>query len=141
MPKTRASGEEIAEHFDSLPHGAGSAEARIAATARYFKIKPEAVHRHLKFWWPGQKYLKEFGGARSRIKWDRPTAVILKALNDEGSVARAAKVLQTTSVTLAKAIERHGIVQRWVAGDETEVGKRRRREHARDDGQEERVVS
>lgn len=86
----------------------------------------------------GQKYFKDFGG--TSVKSSR-VAQILDALNKQGSGARAAMVLQTTSVTLAKAIERHGIVQRWVAGDETEVGKRRRREHARDDGQEERVVS
>ena len=114
MPKKQATGEEIVEHFASLPKGAGSAEARVIATARYFQVKPETVHRHLKFWWPGKTYLKEFGTQKSRVKWDRPTQEILKALNDEGSIAKAAKSLKTTTVTLTKAIQRHHIIQRWV---------------------------
>ena len=120
MPKKQASGEEIVEHFASLPKGAGSAEARVAATARYFQVKPETVHRHLKFWWPGKTYLKEFGTQKSRVKWDRPTPEILKALNEEGSIAKAAKALKTTTVTLTKAIQRHHIIQRWVLDKEAE---------------------
>ena len=123
MPKKRATGEEIAEHFASLPLGAGSAADRVAATARYFKVKPETVHRHLKFWWPGKMYLKEFGEELRKPKWDRPTGELLKVLNDEASVARAAKALKTTAVTLTKALERHRIVQRWVVEDTREDGK------------------
>lgn len=40
MRQRRAGGEEIAEHFDSLPRSAGTAEERLAATARYFKVDP-----------------------------------------------------------------------------------------------------
>ena len=121
----RASGEQIAEHFDSLPRAAGTAEERIVATARYFKIRPAAVHRHLKFWWPGKKYVEEFGTANGRVKWDRPTAELLRALSEHGTVSGAAKALGTTAITLNKAIERHEIIQRWVVG-EAESGRRRR---------------
>jgi hypothetical protein len=31
-------------------------------------------------------------------------------------ISRAAKALKTTSVTLTKALKRHGIEQRWVVG-------------------------
>src|SRR5262245_14705332 len=103
--KNRVSGEEIAEHFDSLLRDSSSAEERVAATARYFKISQASVHRHLKFWWPGKKYLQEFGTPRGRVKWNRPTEEILKALNAQGSMAKAAKALDTTAVTLTKAIE------------------------------------
>lgn len=95
----------------------------MAATARYFKVKPETVHRHLKFWWPGKLYLKEFGEEPRKPKWDRPTAELLKVMNDEASVARAAKALKTTAVTLTKALERHRIVQRWVVEEPREDGK------------------
>jgi len=118
MPKKRASIEEIAEHFDSLPRAAGSAEERVAATAKYFKVKPQTVKKHLQFWWPGAKYLKEFegenGSGNGRIKWDRPTDELVKVMNQQGNVARAAKALQTTSVTLTKALRRHKIEQKWV---------------------------
>jgi transcriptional regulator with GAF, ATPase, and Fis domain len=115
MRKTRASEEEIVAHFDSLHRGAGSAEERLAATATYFKMKPETVRKHLKFWWPGKQYLKEFGGRQNgRARWDRPTEELLAAMTKYGSVAPAAKALKTTSVTLAKALKRHGIEQRWV---------------------------
>jgi hypothetical protein len=117
MAKKRASIEEIVEHFESLPHGAGSADQRVEATARYFKLKPTVVKRHIKFWWPGKKFLKEFGRAKGRIKWDRPTAELLKALNEQGTVSAAAKALGTTSVTLAKAINRHGLRQQWVQSE------------------------
>jgi hypothetical protein len=117
MAKKRASIEEIVEHFESLPRAAGTPDERVAATARYFKVKPEAVKRHLKFWWPGKKFLKEFGVGNGRIKWDRPTGELLEALNRYGSVSAAAKSLGTTPITLTKAIERHGIVQRWMEGE------------------------
>jgi transcriptional regulator with GAF, ATPase, and Fis domain len=117
MRKTRASEEEIVAHFDSLPRGAGSAEERLAATAKYFKTKPETVRKHLKFWWPGKQYLKEFGGRQNgRVRWDRPTEELLAAMTKYGSVAPAAKALKTTSATLTKALKRHGIEQRWVVG-------------------------
>lgn len=115
MPKRQSSGEEIVEHFDSLPRSAGTAEERVKATARYFKVKPETVQKHLKFWWPGKKYLKEFGQeASSRIRWDRPTEELLAAMNKYGTVAGAAKALKTTAITLTKTLARHRIVQRWV---------------------------
>jgi hypothetical protein len=117
MAKKRASIEEIVEHFESLPHGAGTAEQRVEATARYFKVTPAVVKRHLKFWWPGKKFLKEFGRGDGRVKWDRPTPELLKALNQHGTVSAAAKALGTTPVTLAKAIERHGIVQTWTVSE------------------------
>ncbi len=114
MPKKRASGEEIVEHFDSLPKAAGSAEERVAATAKYFKVKPETVKRHLKFWWPGKKYLKEFEEEKkTRVRWDRPTNDLLDAMKRHGSVAKAAKALKTTPVTLTNALERHHIVHQW----------------------------
>ena len=50
MPGKRASAEEIVEHFDSLPRAAGSAEERVKATAKYFKVNPGTVHKHLRFW-------------------------------------------------------------------------------------------
>ncbi len=115
MPKKRASGEEIVEHFDSLPRAAGSAAERMAATAKYFKVKPETVEKHLKFWWPGKKYMKEFEPEeRTRVRWDRPTNDLMEAMNRHGSVAKAAKALKTTPVTLAKVLQRHQIEQRWV---------------------------
>jgi transcriptional regulator with GAF, ATPase, and Fis domain len=115
MPKNRAGGEEIVEHFDSLPKAAGSAEERVAATAKYFKVKSATVEKHLKFWWPGKKYLKEFEREeRIRVRWDRPTNDLMEAMNRHGSVAKAAKALKTTPVTLAKALQRHQIEQRWV---------------------------
>ena len=115
MPKRRSSSEEIAEHFDSYPDSAGSTEERVKATARYFKVKPETVIKHLKFWWPGKKYLKEFEAEQpTRVRWDRPTKELLAAVTRHGSVTGAAKELKTTSVTLTKALQRHHIVQRWV---------------------------
>ena len=115
MPKRRATGEEIAEHFDSLPRGAGSTEERLKATAKYFGVKPDTVQKHLKFWWPGKKYLKEFETeTRSRTKWDRSTEELLAAMTKHKSVAQASKALKTTAITLNKALERHGIVQEWV---------------------------
>ena len=114
MPKKRAGGEEIVEHFDSLPRAAGSAEERVTATAKYFKVKPATVQKHLKFWWPGKKYMKEFEQEeRTRVRWDRPTSDLMEAMNRHGSVARAATALKTTPVTLAKALERHHIVHQW----------------------------
>jgi transcriptional regulator with GAF, ATPase, and Fis domain len=116
MRKKRTSIEEIAEHFDSLPRAAGTPEERVTATAKYFKVKPATVKNHLKFWWPGAKYLKEFetDGGKGRIKWDRPTDELVKTMNQQGNVARAAKALQTTSITLTKALRRHKIEQKWV---------------------------
>ena len=104
------------DHFDSLPRAAGTAEERVAATAKYFKVKPATVKNHLKFWWPGAKYLKEFetNGRSGRIKWDRPTDELVKTMNQHGNVARAAKALKTTSITLTKALRRHKIEQKWV---------------------------
>ncbi len=108
--------EEMVEHFESLPKGAGSAEERVSATAMYFGVKPDTVLKHLRFWWPGKKYLQEFGTTSERVrpKWDRPTPVLLKAMNEHGTVAGAAKALKTTAITLAKTLERHGIVKAWV---------------------------
>lgn len=115
MSKRIATGEEIAEHFDSLPRGAGTAEERLKATAKYFGVKPDTVQKHLKFWWPGKKYLKEFeASAPSRLKWDRPTEVLLEAMEKHRSVAKASQALKTTAITLNKALDRHGIVQQWV---------------------------
>lgn len=114
--KKRASSQEVAEHFESLPKGAGSTEERLHATARYFKITPLTARKHIQFWWPGPKFLKEFGDGRKRKRphWDRPTKELLAALNKHGNVSRAAKALGTTPVTLAKAIERHNLAQEWV---------------------------
>lgn len=74
------------------------------------------MKKHLRFWWPGKKYLKEFSEATNghRRRWDRPTEELLNALNNHGNVSKAAKALGTTPMTLAKAIERHGITQVWV---------------------------
>jgi len=116
MPqKKRTPGEEIVEHFDSLPKSAGTPEERVAATARYFKVKPATVQKHLKFWWPGKKYLKEFAKDRNggRARWDRPTEELLATLNRHRTLAGAAKALKTTSITLSKALQRHQIVQKW----------------------------
>ena len=77
-------------------------------------MKPATVQKHLKFWWPGRKYLKEFGEkTRSRARWDRPAEELLAALNRHKTVAGAAKALKTTSITLSKALQRHQIVQKW----------------------------
>ena len=115
MPRRRASGEEIVDHFDSYPNSAGSTEERVKATARYFNVKPGTVHKHLKFWWPGKKYLKEFGeNTTNRVRWDRPTEKLLAAVTRHGSVAGAARALKTTPITLTKALQRHHIVQTWV---------------------------
>jgi transcriptional regulator with GAF, ATPase, and Fis domain len=123
VPKTRASGEEIVEHFDSLPKAAGSAEERVAATAKYFKVKPETVKRHLKFWWPGRKYVKEFEEEKkNRVRWDRPTNELLAAMNKHGSIAGAARALKTTSVTLTNALERHHIAHQWTVAKPTSEG-------------------
>jgi hypothetical protein len=35
-------------------------------------------------------------------------------MNEHGSVAQAAKSLNTTAITLTKALQRHHIVQKWV---------------------------
>ena len=128
MPNKRATGEEIVEHFDSLPRAAGSAEARVAATARYFKVKPGTVMNHLKFWWPGKKFMAEFDVKRrnGQVKWDRPTEELLRVLNECGSVARGAATLKTTVVTLTKTLQRHGIVQKWVIRSEGDVVAPRR---------------
>jgi transcriptional regulator with GAF, ATPase, and Fis domain len=116
MAIRQASEEEIVAHFESLPKGAGSAEERVQGTARYFKIKPEKVTKYLKFWWPGKKYLQEFGDASNgRVRWDRSTEELLAAMNKHGNVAQAAKTLQTTSITLTKALQRHRITQKWVS--------------------------
>ena len=115
MARRRATGEEIADHFYSLPRGAGTTEERLKATAKYFGVTPATVQKHLKFWWPGKKYVKEFEAeASTRLKWDRPTEVLLEAMQKYKSVAQASKALKTTAITLNKALERHGIVQVWV---------------------------
>jgi len=49
-------------------------------------------------------------------KRDRPTDELAKVMNQQGNVARAAKALKTTSITLTKALRRHGIEQKWVVG-------------------------
>ncbi len=104
MPKKRASGEEIVAHFDSYPKAAGNAEKRVAVTAKYFKIKPETVKKHLRFWWPGKKYLKEFEQEeRTRVRWDRPTNDLLEAMNRHGSVAKAAKAAGTRFIVVGGA--------------------------------------
>jgi len=129
MPKKRASGENIVTYFEDLEHFTGTAEERVAQTALHFGIKHTAVHQQLKFWWSGKKYLEVFGPRKTRIKWDRPTEELLNALNVQGSVSKAAQTLGTTSVTLMKAIVRHGIVQRWVEDSEeggSKVTRRRR---------------
>jgi len=135
MPGKRATGEEIVAHFDSLPRAAGTVEQRVAATARYFKVEPLTVKNHLKFWWPGRKYLQEFEPKRKdgQVRWDRPTEELLKTMNECGSVAKGAATLKTTAVTLTKTLERHGIVQKWVIkaeGDMVAPKRGRRRKTA-----------
>jgi transcriptional regulator with GAF, ATPase, and Fis domain len=116
MAKRRASAEDVVAHYGSLPQSAGSAEERLAATAKYFKIQPATVRQYLRFWWPGRKYMQEFGeDKRRRPRWDRSTEELLDAMNRYGNVAQAARALKTTSVTLTRALKRHGIVQKWVA--------------------------
>ena len=126
MARNRTTGEEMAEHFDSLPRGAGSPEERVAATARYFKVTPAAIHRHLKFWWSGKKYLEEFGSTTRKPKWDRPTAELLKVLNDQGSVSKAAKLLGVSRPTLYDLAEEHGIPIRVRGLPHDETGGRAR---------------
>lgn len=122
----KASAEEIVKHFESLPRKAGSSEERLAATARYFKLKPETVRKHLKFWWPGKRYLKEFETQRNgRARWDRPTDELLTTMNRYGTVAKAAKAFSTTAATLVKALKRHGIEQRWVQREDDNNGQPR----------------
>jgi len=115
MPKKRrATPEEIAEFYEKLR--SGTPDERLAATAKYYGKSTSVVRNHIKFWWPGQKYLKEFGNGdnNNRRRWDMPTDQLLKALNENGSVVRTAKALKTTSITLSKALERKGLTQEWV---------------------------
>jgi DNA invertase Pin-like site-specific DNA recombinase len=116
MKKRRATSEEVAKFFDKMPRSAGSLEARVKAVAKYFGIRSETVIRHLRFWWPGEKFLAEFdlneGGGRR--KWDMPAEEIVKALNQNKTVAKTAKALKTTPITLTKALERKGIERIWV---------------------------
>lgn len=113
MPKKKA--EEVVRHFDSLPKSAGTSEERVAATAKYFKIKPLTVKNHLKFWWPRAKFLKEFDGEnQDKRRWDRPTKELMETLNKHGTISKTAKALKTTPMTLSKALDRHGIEQEWV---------------------------
>ena len=74
------------------------------------------VKNHIKFWWPGAKYLKEFGSVdgSNRRRWDMPTDHLLKVLNEHENVAKTAKALKTTPITLTKALECKSIDQVWV---------------------------
>lgn len=116
MRKQHPSAEEVVAHFESLGDTPGSAEARVSATAKYFRIDPKTVKRHLRFWWPGRKYMQEFKeDGKRQPRWDRPTAELLEVMNRYGNVTRAAKALKTTSVTLTRALRRHSITQKWVS--------------------------
>ena len=115
MPKKRrATPGEIAEFYEKLH--SGTPEERLAATAKYYGKTVNVVKNQIKFWWPGAKYLREFGKGDSpnRRRWDMPTDQLLKVLNENGSVAGTAKALKTTAITLSKALERKNIVQVWV---------------------------
>jgi len=115
------SGEEIVEYFDALPKRK-PAKDRVAETATHFKVTPAAVHQQLKFWWAGARYLQEFGeSANKRIKWDRSSEELVRALNEHGSIFKTAKALGTTSITLTRAIERHHLVHQWVEEAPTTV--------------------
>jgi len=108
-------------------------------TATQFKISPATVHRQLKFWWAGERYLREFGeSANKRVKWDRSSEELIRALNEHGSIFKAAKALGTTSITLNKAIERHHLVRQWVeetltvvSGSQSAGGRTRRKPQVR----------
>lgn len=115
----RASVEEVAKFYEELRGGANDTQAdKLKATAKYFGIKPTTVKNHLKFWWPGQKYLKEFaadGRRGGKAKWDRPIKELVDALNKHQTVAATAKALKTTPITLTKRIKEKEIAQVWVA--------------------------
>jgi len=115
MPKKkRATPQEIAEFYEKLR--SGTPEERLVATAKYYGKSISVVKGHIKFWWPGARFLKEFGNGdgTNRRRWDMPTDALLKALNENGSVVRTAKALKTTPITLTKALERKNIMQEWV---------------------------
>jgi len=115
MPKKRrATPEEIAEFYEKLR--SGTPDERLAATAKYFGKTLSVVKNQIKFWWPGQRYLKEFGNGDggNRRRWDMPTDQLLKALNENGSVVKTARAVKTTPITLTKALERKGLTQEWV---------------------------
>jgi len=114
MPrKHRATPEEIAQFYEKLR--TGTPDEKLNATAKHHGKSSNAVKNQLRFWWPGSKFLKEFGEeASNRRRWDMPTDQLLKALNEHGSIVKTAKALKTTPITLSKALDRKNIVQEWV---------------------------
>ena len=55
----KATPEEIADFYEKLR--AGTPDEKIGATAKYFRKTPRAIKQSVKFWWPGRKFLREFG--------------------------------------------------------------------------------
>jgi hypothetical protein len=113
MPAKRINSQDVAEFYERLKKNQPN---KLAVTARRFEISESSVVRHIRFWWPGVKYQAEFGDdvGGGRPRWDIPDTELLNALNENGTIAKTAKVLQTTPVTLSKAVERKGIQQMWV---------------------------
>lgn len=113
--------EEIAAFYEKLR--TGTAAEKLQATAKYFGLSAEAAKRRLRFWWPGSKYVQEFAPYdRASQRWDMPTDKLLESLNKHETIAATARALKTTPITLKKALERKGVVQRWV---QTNGGGRR----------------
>jgi hypothetical protein len=114
MPKKhRSTPEEVAAFYEKL--GSGTPEERLSVTAKYYGRTVTGIQKQIRFWWPGAKYLKEFGnGQGNQRRWDMPTDQLLKALNEHRSMVKTAKALKTTPITLAKALTRKNINHVWV---------------------------
>jgi hypothetical protein len=112
--KRRATPEDIAQFYEKLR--TGTPEEKLNATAKYYGRPANTIRNQLRFWWPGSKFLKEFGNGEgsNRRRWEMPTDQLLKALNKHRSIVKTATALKTTPITLSKALERKNIVQEWV---------------------------
>lgn len=116
--KGRLSAEEVVKYYESLKDE--DPNERVEKTAKHFGRKAQQIKLHLKHWWPGPQYQKVFGrsaalkGKRTSQIFTTNPRTILKTLNSEGSIVRAAAKLDTSPMTLRARMEELGIVQEWV---------------------------